>query len=175
MTTPLALSRQLRHGASPALRRRRAVAGLTLAGIGSLSLVTLYQLGVLRSLPEPPLAHFDADCVDASSEAYALLATPDGALGVASYAVTLVLAAMGGEGRAGQQPWIPLALAVKVTFDVLASAKLTLDQWTRHRAFCFWCLLAAVASFTTAPLIVPETIETLAQLRAKRAERAAAR
>ena len=66
------------------------------------------------------------------------------------------LAAMGGADRATQRPWIPLALAAKVLVDAAQSGKLTVDQWTKHRAFCFWCLLAAGATFATVPLALPE-------------------
>ncbi len=50
---------------------------------------------------------------------------------------------------------VGLSLAAKVTFDVAQAGKLTMEQWTQHRAFCLWCL-AAGASFATAPLLVPE-------------------
>ncbi len=66
------------------------------------------------------------------------------------------LAAMGGEDRATENLWIPLALAAKAAFDALQAGKLTVDQWTQHRAFCFWCLLAAGATFATVPLVIPE-------------------
>ena len=63
----------------------------------------------------------------------------------------MILAAMGGEDRAGQRPWLPLALAGKVALDALGAGKLTIDQWTKHRAFCLWCLLAAGATFAKRP------------------------
>jgi uncharacterized membrane protein len=154
--TPAALSWQLRRGAGEHLARRRQVAGLTLAAIGSLSVVSLYQLGLIPHLPEPPCCGLDAETVDAAPEAYAILAAPDAVLGIASYAVTLGLAAMGSQDRATTRPWLPVALALKVGFDALVAAKLTRDQWTIHRAFCMWCLLATGATFASLPLVVPE-------------------
>ena len=56
--------------------------------------IFLYQLGLIKHLPEPPLPGFNADKVDASSEAYAYFATPDAVLGLTSYAITIGLAAM---------------------------------------------------------------------------------
>jgi len=94
-----------------------------------------------------------------SDEAYARLVTPDAVLGLGSYAVTLGLAAMGGEDRAARRPWLPLALGAKVTFDALQAGRLAFGQWPRHRAFCSWCLLAAGATFAALPLAVPEAIE----------------
>jgi len=153
------LSRQLRLGKSDALGRRRQISVLTLISIGSMAIVSLYQLGIIKHLPEPPLPKMDADKVDAAAEAYEILWMPDAVLGLGSYAVTLGLAVMGPDNRARTRPWIPLALAAKTLVDSLAAGKLTVDQWTKHKAFCFWCLLAAAATFATLPLTIPEARE----------------
>jgi uncharacterized membrane protein len=121
-----------------------------------MALIALYQMGAIRHLPEPPLPHLDADKVDASAEAFEKLHTPDAVLGLGSYAATMSLAAMGGAERHREMPWIPIALAAKVAFDVANAAKLSVDQWTKHKAFCFWCLLAAGATFAMAPLVFEE-------------------
>ena len=160
---PEELSRQLRQGSSRFLRHRRGTVGLSLAAIGSLGMVSLYQVGIIRRVPEPPLPFLDADGVDAAPEAYEVLDTPDAVLGIASYALTAALAAAGGEDRARERPWLPLALAGKVAFDVVQAGKLTLEQWTEHRAFCLWCL-AAGSSFAAAPLVLPEARASLCEL-----------
>ena len=103
--------------------------------------------------------------MDASPEAYRYLSTPDGVLGLASYAATAVLASMGGPDRARTTPWLPLLAAVKTGADAAQAAKLTRDQWTEHRAFCSWCLLAAAATFATVPLVLPEARDALRRLR----------
>jgi hypothetical protein len=162
--TPEGLSRELRLGSGRILRRRRQVVSLSLIAAGAMMPITLYQTGIIPHLPEPPFPGLDADTVDAAGEAYAVLATPDAALGLASYAVTASLAAMGRERRAETHPWIPLALAAKVGLDAVFAAKLTRDQWTRHRAFCSWCLLAAGASLMTVPLVIPEARVALREL-----------
>ncbi len=162
--TPDELSLQLRRGSGNYLARRRTVVGLSLAAIGSLGIVALYQVGLIDHLPEPPLPGLDADKVDAAAEAYAYFSTPDAFIGLGSYAVTMGLAAMGGADRATQRPWIPLALAAKVLVDAAQAGKLTVDQWTKHRAFCFWCILAAGATFATVPLAIPEARAALDRL-----------
>ncbi len=161
---PGELSAQLRRGSGPFLARRRGVVGLSLAAIGSMGLIALYQMGIIRHLPEPPLPGLDADKVDAAADAYTYLAMPDGVLGLGSYAATMGLAAMGGADRATSRPWLPLLLAAKVAADTAVAGKLTLDQWTKHRAFCFWCLLASAATFATVPLVIPEARAALRQL-----------
>lgn len=156
--TAVQLSRELRTANTPSLRRRRGIVGLSLIASGSMALIAAYQMGLIRHLPEPPLPMFDADKVDASAEAYERFSVPDAILGLGSYAATMALASMGGKDRAREMPLIPLALAAKVAFDVANAAKLSVDQWKRHRAFCFWCLLAAGATFAMAPLAVQEAV-----------------
>jgi hypothetical protein len=152
------LSHELRHGSGRFLESRRCVVGLSLLAAGSMGLIALYQMGILKHLPEPRLPYLDADEVDAAPEACNRLGlpVPDAALGFVSYGTTLALAAAGGRDRADERPWIPLALAAKVGIDAVQAAKLTWEQWAKHRAFCSWCLLAASATFAAVPLVIPE-------------------
>jgi hypothetical protein len=161
---PEELSRQLRRGTSESLARRRKIAGLALTAAGSMGVISLYQLGIIGHLPDPPLPGFDSDKVDAAPDAYSWFQTPDGPIGLGSYAVTLGLAAMGGENRAEEKPLIPLALALKVALDALQAGKLTVDQVAKHRALCVWCLIAAGATFAAVPLVIPEARAALRQI-----------
>lgn len=160
------LSDQLRTGHGGHLRERRRVVAFSLVAAGSMSLIASYQVGLIRRLPNPPLPYFDAEKVDASTEAYAKLETPDALLGLASYAVTACLAATGGMDRARTQPWLPLALAGKVLlFDTPMAIQLTISQWTKHRAFCAWCLLASALTLASVPAVVPEAVAAIKALR----------
>ncbi len=112
------LSRQLRTEKTPDLAHRRGIVALGLVASASMGVIALYQTGLIKHLPEPPLRMFDADRVDGSAEAYERFSMPDAVLGLGSYAATIGLAAMGGRDRARETPWIPLALAGKISFDV---------------------------------------------------------
>jgi hypothetical protein len=164
MTSPDQLSLELRFGSDRALERRRTVAGLSLVTLSSLGLVALYQLGILKRLPEPPVPGLDAEKVNGSIEAYQTLATPDAVLGLGSYAMTLGLAAMGGRDRAQSRPWIPLALAAKAAADVMQAARLTCSSWVNYRAFSLYSLVAAAATFAMLPLVVPEAAAAFRRL-----------
>ena len=150
------VSDNLRLDHSPVMRRRRWVAGLTLLASGAYAVVAAYQYGLVRHLPEPPLAVLDADRVDASGEAYALGHTPDTALALASAAGTLALVGMGASDRARQHPWIPLLAAGKVAADAAAGAGLFAEQVTKHRRLCGWCTLAAAATVAAVPFTIAE-------------------
>jgi hypothetical protein len=163
---PAKLSRELRTGDGEYLRARRRVLGLALGAAGCMGIISLYQMGMIGHLPEPPLPRLDADEVDAAPEAYAQLDAPDAVLGFASYAATMMLAAIGGPDRARSKPWLPLALAGKVAVDAAQAGRLTVEQWTKHREFCGWCLTAAGLTFAAVPAVLPEARAAWRKLRA---------
>lgn len=108
--------------------------------------MALYQFGLVGHLPDPPGSIFDSDRVDASGEAYAVGRTPDATLALVSYGVTLALIGMGGEDRSRTHPWIAFVQALKVAADTASAAMLTVEQVSKHRAVCFWCLAGASGS-----------------------------
>ena len=163
-----ALSQQLRQGSGNFLEQRRGIVVLSLGALGCMALIGLYQMGIIKHLPEPPLPGLDADKVDASAEAYSYFSTPDAFLGLGSYAATMGLAAMGGQDHSRTQPWIPLALAAKAGFDAFQAAKLTYDQYAKHRAACVWCLIAAATTWASAALVVPEAKAALREVQKRR-------
>jgi hypothetical protein len=162
---PERLSEELRNSDDTRLGHRRKIVALSFTAAAAMQVVGLYQSGVLRRVPEPDLPLLDADEVDASREAFAFLSVGDAFLGLVSYGVTAALAAAGPVDRPQRLPWLPLALACKATVDSLQAARLTRVQWTKHRAFCSWCLLAAGATFATLPLTWPEARVALRSLR----------
>jgi uncharacterized membrane protein len=154
--TPAQLSNELRKGQSPFLDKRRKLTALTLVSLGSMGVLSLYQMGLVKNVPEPPLPFFSAERVDGSAQGYSILQTPDSVLGIGSYAATLGLIAMGGKDRARQMPWLPIALAGKAVFDAAVAGKLTVDQVVKHKALCIWCVASTAATFAALPYVVPE-------------------
>ena len=150
------VSDDLRRGGGIALRARRRQMAWMLAASGAMSVVTAYQSGLLRRLPDPPLPGVDSNKVDASGEAYIHLHTPDATLALTSYGASMVLIGMGAGDRAQRQPLIPLLATAKLAYDALAAAYLTAEQLSKHRAVCAWCIAAAVASTAAVPAALPE-------------------
>ena len=151
------LSDYHRHGDDDELQNRRRIVALSMVASAAMAAISLYQFGLLKKVPGLPLGKwFDGCKVNASPEAYQSVRTPDAFLGLVSYAATAALAAMGGPDRARRAPWIPIALAGKVTLDAAVAAKLTVDQPKKYRAFCELCLTAALATFATVPLAYRE-------------------
>lgn len=163
--TPSQLSHELREGDSPDLNRRRWIVGLSLLGAAMGQVVGLYQTGIIKTLPDPPVGPFDSPRVDASDYAYKRLKTPDALMMVVNYGITAWLAGAGGIGRAKDDPWLPIATAAKTLTDAVGALELGREEWAENKALCAYCQVATVASLASAALAVPEAVRAVKYLR----------
>ncbi len=157
----------MRRGSGTFLDNRRRIAGLTTGAAAALGAVGLYQFGVVRHLPEPPLSFLGADVVDASGEAYELLRTPDSSIGILSAGATLALAGMGDGERWRTRPVLPLLFAAKVAADAVGGLYLFAEQASKHRRFCSYCTVAALLNVAAVPLVLPEARAAWRSLRGR--------
>ncbi len=132
-------------------RFRRGVIGASVVGMASMTAVTLLQTGLIKHLPDPPIKGFNSDQVTLSRTAFAL-GVPDGTLSLASFAANIPLAAAGGFEGGRRPSWLPIAASAKAGVESIVSA------WylRREKAWCSYCLAAAVANFTILALTIPE-------------------
>lgn len=161
---PRQLSKELREGNSSDLERRRWIVGLSAVGASMAQIVTLYQMGVLKQLPDLPIPFVDSDRVDASTYAYSRLNTPDGPLMLVNYGITAWLTTTGGENRAKENPLIPIGMSVKLLIDAIAAAELAREKWSENKAFCEYCQVATLCSFASLALAVPEVLTAVQTL-----------
>jgi uncharacterized membrane protein len=138
--------------------------GLQLVGVAAGSVVSLFQMGVLKRLPDYPSRWFDATRVDASEYGYKYLQTPDALFMIGTYALTAMLVGAGGKNRARELPAAPLALTAKAFVDVATNLFLARQEWKYNKAFCGYCQSATLASLATLALSLPEARRALAQL-----------
>lgn len=54
----------LREANTPALLLRRAIIGVSMIGMASMAVIALFQGGLIRHLPDPPIKGFDSDRVN---------------------------------------------------------------------------------------------------------------
>ena len=160
----MALGKSLRESSREYVRRRRGIFGLFMAASASMGVVALYQMGILKRVPEPHLPHMNSSRVTGSAKAYSLFATPDAVLAISSYATTMTLAAMGTADRAVEDPVLPIALAAKVGFDAAIATKYAVTEWRENRTLCFWCLVASAAALAALPLAIPEARHALREV-----------
>ena len=160
---PSELRAELQKGKSRKLRRRRAIIGLSLVGMGAMTAVSLLQTGIVKHLPDPPVDNFDSDKVNSSAIAYALGA-PDGTLSLASFAANIPLAAFGGANRAEVQPLIPLLAAGKSVVELAFAGWLFYRMKTKENVWCGYCLIGEAAILGIALLSLPEAAEAFKTL-----------
>lgn len=143
------LSRRFRSRDDAALANQRATAASALTAAGALAAVGLYQIGLLRHVPDPPLRIFTSDDVDASGEAYVVGHAPDAILATASAAMTAALAVTGGAGSS-RRAWLRMATAL-ATSDAAGGLILFAEQLQVHRRLCSWCTVATLAHLASVP------------------------
>jgi len=149
------LRRELQESNESDLRVRRAIIALSLVGMGAMTAVALFQTGIIKHLPDPPLKDFDSDKVNSSNTAYAL-GVPDGTLSLASLAANIPIAAFGGENRAETQPLVPLAAAAKASVEAVVAGWYFYQMPTKEKKWCGYCIVGALANFGIAALSLVE-------------------
>ncbi len=149
------LRRDLQQDRSEGLQRRRTIIGLSLMGMASMGAVSLLQSGLVSHLPDPPIKGFDSDKVNLSDEAYQF-GLPDGTVALASMAVNVPLAAMGGADRAESVPWVPLLAAGKAAVEAVGSSWYFYQMPAKENAWCGYCITGAAASLGVLALSLPE-------------------
>ena len=158
------LRRDLQQDTSDDMKRRRRIIGLSLAGMASMTAVSLLQTGIVDHLPDPPLPGFDSDKVNTSDDAYQL-GVPDGTLSLASVAANIPLAAFGEASRAQRKPWVPLLAAGKAAVEAVGAGWYFYQMSVKENAWCGYCIAGALVNAGLLALTLPEAREALAALR----------
>jgi len=160
---PQELRRELQERETKSLRRRRAIVGLSLLGMGAMTMVSLFQTGVIKHLPDPPIDSFDSDKVNSSDTAYAL-GVPDGTLSLASLAANIPIAAFGGANRVAERPLVPLLSAGKALIEAGIAGWYFYQMAAVEKKWCGYCITGALCNFGIAALTLPEAVEALETL-----------
>jgi uncharacterized membrane protein len=145
------------------LRRRRAIIGLSLFGIGIAGVVSLLQTGIVKHLPDPPLRGFDADKVILSDEAYQF-GVPDATIALAGLAANVPLAAFGGADRVHEQPFVPILATGKAALEAVAAGWYFYQMPTKEKAWCAYCITGALIYFGILALTLPEAGKAISEL-----------
>lgn len=165
-TQPQLLREDLRESDSDDVRRRRRIVSLSMAGFATLGAVSLFQTGVVRHLPDPPIRGFDSDKVNSSELAYQW-GMPDGTLSAAAFALNLPLAAWGGRRRAKARPWIPLAAAAKAGIEAGAALWYFAQMPRREKAWCGFCIAGAALNVAILAFALPEANRAVREMAGK--------
>jgi hypothetical protein len=131
--------------------RRRRSAACSLGAAAILGVLSAYQTGLLRHLPDLPGRVFDADLVDGSGEAYWVFSAADAPLGMTSFALT---AALAGDRR------LTRAWTAKAAVDAAYAVALAVEQPVRFRRLCAYCLAVTGLAFAAFRLALGESTAT---------------
>ena len=156
---PQDLRRELQCSEAKELQIRRAIVGMSLIGMASMAIVSLYQTGLIKHLPDPPIEGFDSDKVNASNTAYHW-GVPDGTVSMTSHAADVALATFGDADRAEKQPWVPLFMTGKKAVEAwVAGRYLFYEMPFVEKAWCGYCITDAFMHLGTFALSIPEAVK----------------
>ncbi len=136
---------------------RHAIVGVSLAGMASMALVGLFQIGIGRR-PESPRSrpHFDT----ANSEEAHCYGTPEARLSFQT--ASLALAAAGPPQRYTERAWLSVIASVLSGAQAAVGAKYLFYQVPYvDRPWCPYCIPDALTHLTTSALIFIESVEAL--------------
>ena len=160
---PQELRRELQESSGEGLSRRRKIIGLSLLGMAAMGAVSLFQTGIVKHLPDPPIEGFDSDKVNSSDTAYGL-GVPDGTVSFASLAANIPLAAFGGEDRAEEMPLVPIAAATKASVEAVVALWYFYQMPTKEKTWCGYCIAGALCNIGIAALTLQEAKRALKTL-----------
>lgn len=146
-----AIRDSLREENSPELDRRRRIIALAALGLLDFVVISLYQTGLIRSMPDLPFKVFDSDSVNASKKAYAT-GLPDGTSGATMYGVIMMLASYGGKKGIGRNKLFDFLLAGAVLANSAAGLQYLYDMAFKQKRACLYCVTGALLNLTMLPL-----------------------
>lgn len=150
----------LRNGISKSLKRRRKIITLSAVGLIDFSIISLYQVGVIKKLPDLPGKIFDSNKVNASEDAY-MMGVPDGPVSAGLYTLNMILAAYGGGEKAGRPMWSDILLSGVALANAGGAVYYLKNMITKQKKACPYCILGAGLNFAIVPYAFQELKSSL--------------
>lgn len=146
-------------GNPSAWRERLPLVALAALGCAVATYLTLYQVGIFRTVWEPFFGAGSRTILDSSVARF--LPVPDASLGAVAYLLEAGCGLLGGTARWRTAPWLVLAYGALVGMLGLGSVVLVILQPVAFGAWCSLCLVSAAISIG---LLGPALREPLAAL-----------
>lgn len=158
-----AIRDELRTSHTDDMDKRRTILLLSALGLVDFSIISLYQTGVIKKLPDLPLAIFDSNKVNASKGAYQF-GVPDGPVSATVYALTMVLASAGGSSRSGRKPVMDALLGAAVAGNAGGALYYLYDMVFKQKKVCLYCVTGAAINIASAAIAAPLVKRSLKQI-----------
>ena len=158
-----AIRHELLTGTGRHLEKRRTITALSALGLVDFAIVSLYQSGVIKKLPELPFKAFDSNKVNAAPAAYAMGA-PDATISALVYACNMVLATAGGTERSGRKPVHDVLLGVTIAGNAGGALYYLYDMIFKQKKICPYCIAGAAINITSAIIVAPLALKGIRKL-----------
>ncbi|GHA78545.1 vitamin K epoxide reductase family protein [Pontibacter akesuensis] len=136
---------KLRDDSSETTQYRRQIAGLAALGLLDFSLISLFQLGYIRKLPDIPGKYFDTEKVNSSEDAV-ILGIPDGVISLGAYTATMALATASSRFTK-QSRVLDVALGGVLLAQAAGAAQYLVNMTFVQKRACIYCLAGAAINF----------------------------
>lgn len=137
---------ELRYNASHELTKKRELAVLSSIGLLDFIIISLYQLGVIKMLPDVPVKYFDSNYVNASKEAYKM-GVPDGPVSACVYALILLLIGVKGTKRTGRGSIWDVLLGGAILANAAGALDYLRVMIFKQKKICLYCITGAIINF----------------------------
>lgn len=138
---------KIRNDSSEAAEYRRQIAALSAVGLLDFSLISLFQLGYIKHMPDLPGKVFDTEKVNSSEDAV-LLGMPDGVISLGSYAATILLATAASRFKKPSR-LLDMAMGGIVLGQAAGGALYLYNMAFVQKKVCVYCVAGAAINFAT--------------------------
>ena len=157
------IKKTLRDGNNDDLERRRKIIFLSAIGMIDFSIISLYQTGVIKTLPDIPLSIFDSNKVNASKAAYQM-GVPDGPVSLLTYSAVTVLASAKGTKASGRKPVLDVALGAAVVANAIGAVSYLNNMIFKQKKICLYCVTGAAINIASAIIVAPVVVKGLKKM-----------
>jgi len=124
---------------------RRKIAALAAVGLVDFSLISLFQMGYLKTMPDLPGKLFDSEKVNSSKDAI-LLGMPDGVFSLCAYAGTMFLA-VAASRKSKYARFFDFVLGGVILGQAAGGTYYLYNMATVQKKVCIYCVAGACINF----------------------------
>lgn len=143
---------------------KRKIAILASLGLIDFIVISLYQLGVIRELPDLNVKYVDSNFVNASKEAYKM-GLPDGPVSAMVYTLILVLIGVKGTKSSGRSPVWDVLLGGAILANAAGAADYLRVMLFKQKRVCLYCIFGAFINFWMLKLFARRSFKALRELK----------
>ncbi|MFD2999575.1 vitamin K epoxide reductase family protein [Pontibacter toksunensis] len=147
MKTKKTVIDKIREDNTEITRYRRLIAAQSALGLIDFSLISLFQLGFIKSMPDLPGKVFDTEKVNSSQDAV-LLGMPDGFVSLGAYTATMLLATAATRFKK-QSRILDVAMGAVILGQAAGAAQYLYKMAFVQKKVCIYCVAGAVINFSS--------------------------